>query len=61
MLRITDNRKIKRISSGVFVKIKDFNKEAEQGKWIRRSNPNYTKLNLELEKFINNANGLFGL
>jgi site-specific recombinase XerD len=55
MLRITDNRKIKRISSGVFVKIKDFNKEAEQGKWIRRSNPNYIKLNLELEKFITNV------
>lgn len=52
MLRITDNRKIKRISSGVFVKIKDFNKEAEHGKWIRRSNSNYTKLNNELENFI---------
>jgi len=55
LLRITENRKHKRVSTSVFVKLKDFNNKAEYGKWIRRSNPYYAKLNNELEKFITNA------
>ena len=43
------------VSAADLKNLKDFNKEAEQGKWIRRSNPNYAKLNIELEKFIDNA------
>lgn len=55
MLRITENRKHKRISTGVFVHQNDFNKKADIGKWIRRSNPKYATLNEELEKFIQDA------
>ena len=45
LLRITENRKHKRISTGVFVPAKDFNKKAEVDKWIRRSNPEHASLN----------------
>lgn len=52
LLRITQNRKHRRISTGVEVPLNDFNKKAPYGKWIRRSNPKYKKLNTELENFI---------
>lgn len=55
MLRVTQNKKHKRTSSGIFVFAEDFNRTAEHGKWIRRSNPNYTKLNDELKKVIGKA------
>jgi integrase len=55
MLRITENRKIKRISTGIFLKFDEFNKEADYGKWIRKSNPNHKKLNSDIEDFIEKA------
>jgi site-specific recombinase XerD len=55
LLRITENRKHKRISTCVFVPAKDFNKKAEAGKWIRRSNPEYASLNETLSKKIKQA------
>jgi integrase/recombinase XerD len=55
MLRITENRKLKRISTGISVKEKDFNKNASEGKWIRKSNPKHLKLNTDLDEFIEDA------
>lgn len=55
LLRITENRKYKRISTGVFVPANDFNKKAEAGKWIRRTNPEYQKLNERLKTKIKDA------
>lgn len=51
-LRITQNRKHKRVKLGVSVKKSYFNKNAKEGKWIRTSNPEYAKLNdTLLEKY----------
>jgi integrase len=52
MLRITENRKKKRISTGVFVPFNSFNNEAKAENWIRKSNPNHKALNTEIVKFI---------
>ncbi|AMS27816.1 hypothetical protein AEM51_13095 [Bacteroidetes bacterium UKL13-3] len=60
MLRITENRKMKRISTGIFVKEEDFNKEADYGKWIRKINGSHEKLNEELENFIDAAKNAKG-
>lgn len=54
-LRITQNKKKKRISTNISVKSEDFNKKADFGKWIRRSNPKHQTLNSELEKEIQKA------
>ena len=55
LLRITQGRKLKRISTGIFVFEKDFNKAAKFGKWIRQSNPNYASLNKSLKDKISDA------
>lgn len=55
LLRITQGKKLKRISTGIFVFAEHFNKKADFGKWIRRSNPDYSKLNSDLEKKIKEA------
>lgn len=60
MLRITENRKMKRFSTGIFVKEEDFNKQADYGKWIRKSNSSYKKLNTDLEEIINSAKNAKG-
>lgn len=52
LLRITENRKHKRISTEIFIKPEDFNKRADYGKWIRKSNIKHKSLNASLEKFI---------
>lgn len=52
LLRITENRKHKRISTEIFIKPEDFNKKADYGKWIRKTNARHTALNASLEKFI---------
>jgi integrase len=54
-LRITQNKKKKRISTNISVKSEDFNKKADFGKWIRRSNPKHQTLNSDLEKEIQKA------
>jgi hypothetical protein len=38
-VRISLHRKMRRISSGIYVFAKDFYKNAKYGKWIRRSDP----------------------
>ena len=45
LIRITQEKKHKRISTGIFINAKDFNKKAEYGKWIRKSNPSFEKIN----------------
>ena len=55
LLRITQGKKLKRTSTGIFVFQEDFNKKAEFGKWIRRSNPDYQKLNKSLKAKIKEA------
>lgn len=55
LLRITENRKLKRISTGIFITPKHFNKNAEPGKWIRKTNPEFAVLNDELEELIKDA------
>jgi integrase len=55
MLRVTENRKLKRISTGIFINEEDFNKTADYGKWIRKSNPEHLRLNDKLKKFIKKA------
>lgn len=56
LLRITQNRKHKRLSTGVYTFKENFNKKAEFGKWIRRSNPDYQKLNQLLKEKISEVN-----
>jgi integrase/recombinase XerD len=55
LLRITENRKLKRLSTGIFIKPEDFNKNADYGKWIRKSNSKHEAINNELETFIDDA------
>ncbi len=54
-LRITNNRKHKYVSTGLSVKEKYWNPEAERGRWIRRSHDNYKTLNELLELKLNEA------
>lgn len=55
-LRITQNRKHKRIKTGIELKsINDFNLEAKYGSWIRKSEPNYSKWNNNLQDEIEKA------
>ncbi len=54
-LRITHNRKHKYVSTGVSVKKKYWNPDAEPGRWIRRSHDNYKTLNETLELKVNEA------
>lgn len=55
LLRITQDRKLKRISTGIFVFKNQFNAKSEHGKWIRRNHPNYVKFNEDLKDFIKQA------
>ena len=55
-LRITQNRRLKRMKSSVEVKKKsDFNKNAKNDNWIRTSEPNNVYLNEALRKEIDEA------
>lgn len=56
LIRITQNRRHKRISSGIFIKKPDFNKKAKYGKWIRSSNPAHEKINKTILDKIKKAN-----
>ena len=58
-LRITQERKHKRIKLGISVKKADFNKKADYGKWIRQSNPEYASLNDDLKTEIKKAEDNF--
>jgi site-specific recombinase XerD len=53
-LRVTQNRKKKRISTNISVKSEHFNPKAKFGYWVRK-NPNSKSINEELEKKINEA------
>lgn len=55
LLRITQNKKHKRITTGIFISKDDWNIKKEFGKWIRRSNSKYKQLNQDLEDRIQDA------
>lgn len=56
LLRITQNRKHKRIKTSVEINNKkDFNPIAKQGNWIRTSESNYKVWNVALEKELEEA------
>lgn len=60
LLRITQDRKHKRVKTSVQVKNKnDFNSKAKFGKWIRTSEPNHKKWNDELESEIEKAKDIY--
>jgi site-specific recombinase XerD len=54
-LRITQNRKHKRLKLGISVKKADFNREARYGKWIRTINSDYASINAKLDNKIKDA------
>ena len=58
-LRITQERKHKRIKLGISVKKAEFNKKADYGKWIRQSNSDYASLNNDLKTEIKKAEADF--
>jgi integrase/recombinase XerD len=58
-LRITQERKHKRIKLGISVKKAEFNKKADYGKWIRQSNPEYASLNDDLKTEMKKAEADF--
>ena len=59
-LRITQNRKKKRIKSSIEVnKVGDFNPKAKQGNWIRTSESNHKVWNQALEKELEKAKTTF--
>jgi len=59
MLRITHNRKHKRISTGRYIAKKDFNKEAKYGNWIRTSDSDHKSVNDKIKKEIRLAEKRF--
>ena len=48
LLRITNNRKHKRISTAIFLNRRDINLKAKHGKWIKISHNNHKKLNKKI-------------
>lgn len=55
-LRITQNRKLKRVKTSIELKRKsDFNPKAKQENWIRTSEPNYKSWNEALSKELEKA------
>jgi integrase len=58
MLRITHDRKLKRISTEVRVKPNHFNTNAKDGNWIRKTHTEYVKFNKALEKFKNEVDDI---
>ena len=56
LLRITQNKKHKRIKTSISVSRKtDFNKDAKQGNWIRQREPNYEAWNETLAQELEKA------
>ncbi|HTA83820.1 MAG TPA: site-specific integrase [Bacteroidia bacterium] len=54
-LRITYNRKLKRISTKVYVLKEDFNSKAKYGAWISQSDISYAKKNSLLREILHKA------
>lgn len=52
IIRFTENRKHKRISTGIRVHENDFNPNAKYGKWIRTSASNHESLNKSIQRII---------
>ncbi len=50
LIRITQNRRHRRISTGVFLRASEFNKKAKYGNWVRTSNPQHSQLNNRLKR-----------
>jgi hypothetical protein len=43
--RITENRKLRRIKTGILVPKEHFNPKARYGRWVRTANAKHTKYN----------------
>ncbi|MGF7218655.1 integrase [Spirosoma lacussanchae] len=54
-LRITQDRKHRRVKTGIVVKLSEFDKAAGYGKWIRSKHPDHRQLNADLKKVIQSA------
>lgn len=52
LIRITENKKHKRISSDIYVLKKEYRHQAKWGTWIRESHPESDKLNKDIEQQI---------
>ncbi|MEK6781821.1 MAG: tyrosine-type recombinase/integrase [Bacteroidota bacterium] len=52
MIRITQNKKLKRVSAERFIKKSEFNRKAEFGKWVRTTNPGHKVINEHLRELI---------
>ena len=60
LLRVTQDKKHKRIKTGIAVNKKaDFNKDAKQGNWIRQGEPNHKVWNDMLAKEIEKAKAIY--
>lgn len=57
LIRITQNRKHRRISTGIFLKASEFNKDAKYGSWVRTSNHQHKQLNDRLKRKLQEAEG----
>ncbi len=55
LIRMTQNRKHRRISTGIFVKASEFNKGAKYGSWVRTSNPEHRQINNRLKRKLKEA------
>lgn len=55
MLRLTHNRKMKRVSTTVYVFPRDFNVKATYGSWIRKSDPQHVGKNRTLQEWVYKA------
>ena len=51
-IRVTVDRKMKRLKTDISLPEKDFNPKAQYGRWIRASQPRHAKYNKDLENLI---------
>jgi integrase/recombinase XerD len=55
LLRVTVNRKHRRVKTGYFVKASEFNKKAKHGFWVRTANADHKYINENLVELIRQA------
>jgi integrase len=51
-VRLTKNKVMRRLNTGLFVRKKDFDKDAQHGAWIKKSDPQYKGKNQILKDII---------
>lgn len=52
MIRITQNKKLLRVSTQRFIKKSEFNPNAEYGKWVRTTNPEHKVINEHIREML---------